>query len=67
MVRGLRVPPGTVFWCGRSAFFGILVLLGPFGKEFHLGGVTKPRFLRGFGLQEGGPGRKNWHLKIVST
>ena len=24
MVRGLRAPPGMVFWCGRGAFFGIL-------------------------------------------
>ena len=24
MVRGLRAPPGRVFWCGGGAFFGIL-------------------------------------------
>ena len=32
---------------------------GPFGgKGFHLGDVTKPRLLRGFGLQEGAQGGK---------
>ena len=24
MVRGLRAPPGRVFWCGGGAFFGVL-------------------------------------------
>jgi len=39
----------------------------PFGgKEFHLGDVAKPRFLRGFGLQEGARGGKI-RIKSVST
>ena len=37
----------------KSVVF-FLRCFGPFGsKGFHLGDVTKPRFLRGFGLQEG--------------
>ena len=37
---------------------------GPFGGNgFHLGDVTKPRFLRGFGLQEGARGGTNCILR----
>ena len=38
---------------------------GPFGgKGFHFGDVAKPRFLRGFGLQEGARGRKIGILRL---
>ena len=41
----------------KTSFF--LRCFGPFGgKGFHLGDVTKHRFLRGFGLQEGARGGK---------
>ena len=49
--------------CSRTTevpvIYGVFCCLGPFGgKGFHLGDVTKLRFLRGFGLQEGSQGGK---------
>ena len=35
------------------------------GTDFHLGDVTKPRFLRGFGLQEGAQGGKKCILRSL--
>ena len=47
------------FACGvkkKHRFFTVFQALR--SKEFHLGDVTKPHFLRGFGLQEGARGGK---------
>ena len=40
----------------KKRFFTVFQALR--SKEFHLGDVTKPHFLRGFGLQEGARGGK---------
>ena len=50
----------------KHRFF--LRCFGPLGsKGFHLGDVTKPWFFTWLWAPGGGPERKNWHLKIVST
>ena len=60
MVGSLRAPPGTVFWCGRGAFFGILGM--PFWTLFSSSQKATLSTGRVHGLGPSGP---SWQGVLV--